>query len=82
MSPDRDPASVLDIVLAARQIQEFTRGLDGAIFLEDLKTQSAVIHQFLIIGEAAKRLSPGFQAAHPASPWSAMARMRDKLVHH
>jgi uncharacterized protein with HEPN domain len=35
-----------------------------------------------IVGEAAKLVSPQTQAAHPAVPWGAAARMRDRLVHH
>jgi len=41
-----------------------------------------VIHQFLIIGEATRRLSEPFTAAHPQIPWTAIARMRDKMIHH
>jgi len=46
------------------------------------ETQSAMIHQFLLIGEIAKLLSDDFKKAHPSLRWSAMARMRDKLIHH
>jgi len=35
-----------------------------------------------IVGEAAKHVSPEFQAAQPGVPWAAAARMRDRLVHH
>jgi len=50
-------------------------------FVADLKTQSAVIHQLLVIGEAVKRLSPEFRAAHPEIPWKLIAGTRDKLIH-
>lgn len=35
-----------------------------------------------IVGEAAKQVSRETKAAHPEVPWSAAARMRDRLVHH
>lgn len=35
-----------------------------------------------IVGEAAKYVSAEFKEAHPAVPWRAAARMRDRLVHH
>jgi uncharacterized protein with HEPN domain len=35
-----------------------------------------------IVGEAAKQVSPELRAAHPQVPWTAAARMRDRLVHH
>ena len=56
--------------------------MDFDAFRTDLKTQSAVIHQFLLIGEIAKLLSEDFRKSNPEIPWSAIARMRDKLIHH
>lgn len=47
----------------------------------DTKTQSAVLHQLLIIGEAVKRISPEFRSAHPEVPWKLIAGTRDKLIH-
>ena len=76
-----DDATVLDILTAARLAIRFAEGIDLAGFLADEKTQSAVIHQLLVMGEAAKRLSPEFRAKHPQLPWKMMAGMRDKLVH-
>lgn len=35
-----------------------------------------------IVGEAAKHVDHGTQSAYPRVPWSAAARMRDRLVHH
>ena len=70
----RDASLLLDMLRAARQIVQFMENMDFEQFRADSKTQSAVIHQFLLIGEVKK--------AHPAMRWSAMARMRDKLIHH
>jgi uncharacterized protein with HEPN domain len=50
-------------------------------FLGDLKTQSAVLHQITVIGEAVKRLSQAFRERHPILPWSLMAGMCDHLIH-
>jgi len=77
----RDQASVIDIIKAARLALEFIEGMSQEEFELDLKTQSAVIYQIAIIGEAVKRLSPEFRQEHPEIPWSAMAGMRDKLIH-
>jgi uncharacterized protein with HEPN domain len=60
---------------------EFIGPRDKTEFLADLKTQSAVLHQLLIIGEAVKRLSPEFRGAHPEVPWKLIAGTRDKLIH-
>jgi uncharacterized protein with HEPN domain len=60
---------------------EFNGPAGKAEFLGDAKTQSAVLHQLLIIGEAVKRMSPEFRAAHPEVPWRLIAGTRDKLIH-
>ena len=77
----RDEAHLLDILKAARLAMEFRGPAEKAEFLEDAKTQSAVLHQLLIIGEAVKRISPEFRAAHPEVPWKLIAGTRDKLIH-
>jgi uncharacterized protein with HEPN domain len=77
----RDDAHLLDILRAARLAIEFKGPADRAEFLGDAKTQSAVLHQLLIIGEAVKRMSPEFRAAHPEVPWKPIAGTRDKLIH-
>jgi uncharacterized protein with HEPN domain len=77
----RDEATLLDIARAARLVIEFKQGIDKAAFLQDFKTQSAVLHQLMVMGEAVKRLSLDFRARHSEIPWSLIAGMRDKLVH-
>jgi uncharacterized protein with HEPN domain len=77
----RDEAILLDIAHAARLVLEFKEGMDHATFLQDLKTQSAVLHQLMVIGEAVKRLSLDFRAKHPEIPWPLIAGMRDNLIH-
>ncbi|HTG35472.1 MAG TPA: DUF86 domain-containing protein [Thermoanaerobaculia bacterium] len=69
------------MIVAGRRIQEFIAGQDFADFSADLKTQSAVILQILILGEAAKRLFKEFQERHSEIPWKDMSRMRDRLIH-
>ncbi|HEY9816380.1 MAG TPA: DUF86 domain-containing protein, partial [Candidatus Obscuribacterales bacterium] len=77
----RDQASLLDIAKAARFSLDFVNGVTQEGFAADTKTQSAVLYQIAVLGEAVKRLSPEFRNQHPNIPWSAMAGMRDKLIH-
>jgi uncharacterized protein with HEPN domain len=66
----RDDAILADMHRAARLALDFVLGMDQAAFTADLKTQSAVLHQLLVLGEAAKRLSGPFRDAHPQVPWA------------
>ena len=77
----RDEATLLDIAMAARLVLEFKEGMDKAAFVDDVKTQSSVLHQLMVVGEAVKRLSDEFRNRHSEIPWSLMAGMRDKLIH-
>ncbi len=77
----RDEATRLDIERAARLIIEFTHEMEAEDFLDDIKTQSAVLHQLLVLGEAVKRLSPAFRERRPSIPWALIAGMRDNLIH-
>lgn len=49
--------------------------------MADEKTQSAVVRQLEIIGEAAKRLSEEVKASTPDIPWREIAATRDRLIH-
>ena len=65
MTQNRDSSALLDIYQAANKVVEFSRGFDQPSFLADERTQSAILHQLLIIGEAVKRLSAEFRRSHP-----------------
>lgn len=77
----RYEATLLDIAKAAHSVQTFIQGLNRVSFLKDYKTQSAVLYQIIVIGEAVKRLSREFCNQHPEIPWSLIAGMRDHLIH-
>lgn len=53
-------------------------------FLEDAKTQDAVIRNFNIIGEACRNIDnqhPEFTQEHPEVPWGFAYEMRNALAH-
>jgi uncharacterized protein with HEPN domain len=50
-------------------------------FRVDAKTVDAVIRNFEIIGEAAKRLPVELKKQHPNVPWDEMYRLRNKVTH-
>jgi uncharacterized protein with HEPN domain len=76
-----DDGTAFDILKAARLMRDFSAGLTRTQFNADLKTQSAVLHQIIILGEAVKRLSMEFRRAHLSVPWDRIDGMRDRCVH-
>lgn len=79
--PGRDQTTLADIVRAAQLAGEFIEGLDRESFLSDRKSQAAVLHQIMLIGEGVRRLSDELRAAHPGIPWRLIAGMRNRLIH-
>jgi uncharacterized protein with HEPN domain len=77
----RDDATILDILRAARRAVAFKRGIRKRSFVHDEKSQSAIVHQLLVLGEATKRLSAEFRTHHPEIPWRMLTGMRDTLIH-
>lgn len=57
MSKRGDVEFLADIKEAIRRINFYTKHLDFAAFLDDLKTQDAVVRNLEVIGEATKNLS-------------------------
>jgi uncharacterized protein with HEPN domain len=58
--------------------------LGKADFLEDRKTQQAVILNILVVGEAATKIAneyPDFVAGHPDIPWRQIRGMRNRMAH-
>ena len=68
------------ILECARKIGRYAKGSEKK-FLTDTMLQDAVIRNFEIIGEAAKRVPEAYRRAHPQVPWRLMAGFRDVLIH-
>ena len=77
---ERDRLFLQHMLAAIDDIALFTHG-GKAEFLVDRKTQSAVVRQLEIIGEAVKNLSPALTAGEPSVPWRLIAGTRDRLIH-
>ena len=77
----RDETYVLDMLLAARKVLEFTEEVHWERFSRDELVQNAVMRQIQIIGEGARSVSSEYQSEHPDVPWPAIIGMRNRLVH-
>jgi uncharacterized protein with HEPN domain len=77
----RDDSLLLDMLQAARQIREYTAGLQEPDFLKSRRDQDAVLLQFMVLGETAKRVSSKFRDAHGEIPWRKIMGLRNVVVH-
>lgn len=62
----------------------FVDGLDKNDFLDDKRTQQAVVMSLIIIGEAATKIMdrhPEFADQYPNVPWRSMRGMRNRIAH-
>ena len=69
---------------AALDACSFTEGLNKKDFLDDKRTQQAVIMSLIIIGEASTKIMdryPSFVEQHPEIPWRNMRGMRNRIAH-
>ena len=79
---DREPRLLIgDIIDAAEKIKEYTSDLSVENFISDSKTVDAVIRNFEIIGEAARRLPNKFKVSTSQIDWSRIIGFRNRIVH-
>jgi len=84
MSENRLPDYLDHMQQAATDACSFVEGLAKEEFLEDKRTQQAVIMSLIIIGEAATKVMDGyaeFVQAHAEVPWRNMRGMRNRIAH-
>jgi uncharacterized protein with HEPN domain len=72
---------VNDILDSMIKAQEFVQGMSYEEFLQEVKTQFAVVRAIEIIGEATKNIPTSVRKKYPQIPWREIAGMRDKVVH-
>lgn len=84
MSAYRLPDYLDHMQQAATDACSFVEGLAKEDFLEDKRTQQAVIMSLIIIGEAATKAMDGYAAftqTHAQVPWRSMRGMRNRIAH-
>ena len=82
MSERTDIEYLADTKEAVLRINAYTQDLTFEQFLEDKKTQDAVVRNLEVIGEAVKNISEESKSRFPQIPWKDLAGVRDKLIHH
>lgn len=72
------------ILDATQQVGIYVHGISKEVFMQDRKTQDAVILKVLVIGEAAAQLldeHSDFASTRSDIPWHQMKGMRNRMVH-
>ena len=70
------------VLNSIERIEEYTEGMEKGDFLSSNLVQDGTIRQIEIIGEATKNLSRDLRKKYAQVPWSDIAGMRDRLIHH
>ncbi|MEK6984136.1 MAG: DUF86 domain-containing protein [Nanoarchaeota archaeon] len=81
MSKRGDTELISDIKEAIGRIKAYLKKTSYKYFLQDIKTQDAVVRNIEIIGEAAKNISDNLKKEYGNIPWKKLAGIRDRLIH-
>jgi len=79
--PKDDAVYVGHMLDMARQARELVASRTRADYDADVALRLALAHLVQNIGEAARRVSPQLQQAHPDIPWRNIVGIRHKVVH-
>jgi uncharacterized protein with HEPN domain/predicted nucleotidyltransferase len=77
----RNGAALLDMVEAMHEIQTFIRETTYEQYLANLLLKRALERDLEILGEAANRLTAGFQAEYPEVDWRNVVGLRNVIIH-
>jgi len=69
---------------AAQQACTYVEGLTLDDFVQDKRTQQAVVLNLILVGEEATKLLKdyeSFASLHPQVPWRSMKGMRNRIAH-
>lgn len=81
MDEKDDIVYINHILDAISNIEDYIKDINKANFLKDKKTQSAVIREISVIGEATSLISAKFESMHGGIPWKEMKGTRNRVVH-
>jgi uncharacterized protein with HEPN domain len=70
-----------DIEASCSRILRFAAGLTREETFRDEMRSDAILHNFLVLGEAVKVLPADWRAKHPDVEWRTIAGLRDVVAH-
>jgi uncharacterized protein with HEPN domain len=81
MSRHDDAVRLRHMLDAAHRAVSLVAGKSRPEVAADDLAQLALARHLEIVGEAAGKVSPDYQAAHPEMRWPSMSGLRDRLAH-
>ena len=69
---------MLDII---GKIGQYTSGMSFQEFLQDSRTQDAVVRNLEVLGEAARGIPADIRERYPEIPWAQIVGLRNRLIH-
>lgn len=79
--PRSEAQRLRDMLEACERISGFVRRMGLEEFKGDQRTLRAVLYDLIVLGEAAKGVSPDTRLRFPQVPWKAVAGMKDIATH-
>ncbi len=84
MTVKRLPDYIDHMLEAVGQACSYVEGMPKLDFLDDKRTQQAVVLNLIVIGEVATKILKGhedFANQHANVPWNSMKGMRNRIAH-
>jgi len=82
MSKSDEIEFIRHIFIEINYIQTTIEKISEEDFYKDETLKRAITRSLEIIGEATKNLNIDFRLKYNSVPWSYMAELRDKIIHH
>ncbi|SPE25360.1 conserved hypothetical protein [Candidatus Sulfopaludibacter sp. SbA6] len=77
----RDAVYLADILSAAADLREFTRGASLDEFCSNKTLRYAMLHALTVIGEASSKVSAELKERYGEVPWQRVSGVRHRIVH-
>ena len=81
MSKHDDSVYIKHILEAANKVTQLVNRGGRELFESDFAISDAIVRELLVLGEAARNLSPEYRENSTKIPWKDVIGMRDWLVH-
>lgn len=79
--PSRDRQTLEDMLAAGRKVRQYAQGCTRESLPDVSMRLDALLYEIVVLGEAARRLSPEIRADHPEIPWREIIGMRSVITH-